>query len=126
VKGQISDNQSWSVQGKYTFNFGGGSKDGDYPAQLTLFGGYENISQFNSNQARSAEFVAQTVAGGYVIGAASSSSYLTARILQIACNPRALWPSVRRGKRRLGHAAEEKLRPENEGGYPKVASHCRV
>lgn len=82
VKAQIADGESWSVQGKYTFDFADGFKDEEPRAKLTFFGGYENISMDNSTQARSAQYIGQTIAGGYAISAASSSSYLTARVLQ--------------------------------------------
>jgi predicted porin len=84
LKGQISDNESWSVQGKYTYELGRGFKDEARGSKLLFYAGYENISQDNSNPARSAHYIGQTAAGGYIIGAASSSSYLTARALQIA------------------------------------------
>ena len=86
VKAQITDGESWSVQGKYSFDFGGGQKDEGPGAKLTFYGGYDNI---DSNPARSKEFIGDTVAGGYVIGTNSSSSFVTPRIMQPA------WAGVR-------------------------------
>jgi predicted porin len=83
LKAQIADGESWSVQGKYTFDLGGGFKDDEPGAKVTLFGGYENISMDNSSVARSTSYAGQTIAGGYLIGAASTSTYDTARVLQV-------------------------------------------
>jgi Gram-negative porin len=74
VKALIADSDSWSVQGKYTFEFGGGYKDGGYKddasggPQLTVYGGFEDIQYYNSSLARDEEYVGQTIAGGYTIG----------------------------------------------------------
>jgi hypothetical protein len=84
VKAQITDGESWSVQGKYGFDIGGGLKDEESADKLTLYAGYENISNFNSNSARSSQFAGQTVAGGYKIGAFSTNSFLSPRIWQVA------------------------------------------
>ncbi len=69
VKAIITDSDSWSVQGKYTFDFGGGYKD-DLTAgsKLTVYGGFEDIRYYNSSSARDKEYVGDTVAGGYEIG----------------------------------------------------------
>jgi predicted porin len=84
VRAQIADGESWSVQGKYSFDFGGGLKDEGPSANLTFYSGYEHITNFNSNPTKSKEFIGDTVAGGYVIGASSSSSFVTPRIMQLA------------------------------------------
>jgi len=68
VNAQITDSDSWSVQGKYTFNFDGGLKDED-PSKLTLFAGFEDIKYFNSSAARDQAYLGRSVSGGYVIGA---------------------------------------------------------
>jgi predicted porin len=87
VRAQITDGESWSVQGKYTFDSGGledsGLKDEVAGGKLTLYAGYENIANFNSNPAHSAPFVGRTVSGGYIIGSASSSSFLSTRVQQL-------------------------------------------
>ena len=72
VKAIVTDSESWSVQGKYTFEFGGykdgGNKD-DLTAgsRLTVYGGFEDIQYFNSSLARDQEYVGQTIDGGYEI-----------------------------------------------------------
>ncbi len=79
LNGLITDSESWSVQGKYTFEFGGGLKDGSYKdgglkddhvagSKLTLFAGYEEIHYFNSSKARDQEYIGQSAIGGYLIG----------------------------------------------------------
>ena len=79
LNGLITDSDSWSVQGKYSFEFGGGLKDGGYKdgglkddliagSKLTLFAGFEEIRYFNSSQARDQDYVGQTTIGGYLIG----------------------------------------------------------
>ncbi len=104
LNGLITDSNSWSVQGKYTFEFGGGLKDGGYKdgglkddlasgSKLTLFAGYEDIRYFNSSQARDKEYIGETAIGGYLIGslpavagvskASSLYYYASTRELQI-------------------------------------------
>ena len=69
VNAQITDSDSWSVQGKYSFDFSGGYKDDvTSGSRLTLFAGYEDIRYYNSSAARDAQYVGDTIAGGYVIG----------------------------------------------------------
>ena len=74
LNGLITDSDSWSVQGKYSFEFGGGLKDGGLKddlipgSKLTLFAGYEEIHYFNSSQARDREYIGQSAIGGYLIG----------------------------------------------------------
>ncbi len=80
LKGQIADGESWSVQGKYTLSLDGDLQDGGAGEKLTLYAGYEHISMDNSSQTRSAQYIGRTAIGGYLIGAASSSSYLSARV----------------------------------------------
>ncbi len=100
VNGLITDSDSWSVQGKYTFEFGGGYKDGgfkDEPAagsKLTFFAGFEDIRYYNSSAARDKEYLGQTAIGGYVIGslpaiagvskASSFYSYASTRELEVS------------------------------------------
>jgi predicted porin len=95
VNAQITDSDSWSVQGKYTFDFGGGYKDEVIPgSRLTFFAGYEDIRYYNSSAARDAEYVGDTIAGGYVIGhlaaitgvskASTYYFYASTRELQVA------------------------------------------
>ncbi len=79
--GQITDSDSWSVQGKYTFDFGAGYKDGGYKddpifrGKLTLFAGFEDIQFYNSSPARDKEYIGQTAIGGYIIGTPLNGKY---------------------------------------------------
>ncbi len=78
VNAQITDSDSWSVQGKYTFDFGGGYKDDiTSGSKLTLFAGFEDIRYYNSSAARDAEHVGDTIEGGYVIGHLAAISGLS-------------------------------------------------
>jgi predicted porin len=61
----ISDNTTWSLMGKYTYEFGGGGyKDAEPGDKLTLFAGYTHIDQSNPNDPAPAS---ATTNGGYVI-----------------------------------------------------------
>jgi predicted porin len=83
LRAVISDNESWSVQGKYTYEFGDGFKDGAAAAKLTFYGGYENISFANPDKNPS-NFLGQTTVGGYLISAVTLNPYQTDRVLQLA------------------------------------------
>jgi predicted porin len=83
LKAVISDNESWSVQGKYTFEFGGSFKDGLPAVKLTFYGGYENISFANPSRNPSS-FIGSTAEGGYVISAVTLNPYNTDKVLQLA------------------------------------------
>ena len=83
LKAVISDNKSWSVQGKYTYEFGDGFKDGAPAAKLTFFGGYENIS-FADPDKNAANFIGQPTVGGYLISAVTLNPYQTDKVLQVA------------------------------------------
>ncbi len=83
LKAQIADGELWSVQGKYSLNLDGDLKDSGAGDKLTFYAGYENISMDNSSQTRSAQYIGRTAIGGYLIGAASGSSYVSARVLQL-------------------------------------------
>jgi predicted porin len=39
----LSDNEAWSIMGKYTYDFGGGFKDEGPGARLTFYGGYTHV-----------------------------------------------------------------------------------
>jgi predicted porin len=73
----ISNNETWSVQGKYTFDFGGSFKDEGPGAKLTLFGGYEHIEQSNSSDP------VTEAAGGYAI-TPHLNYFVTPKVLQFA------------------------------------------
>ena len=45
--GVISDNEAWSVMGKYAYEFEGGLKDEEPPSKLTAFAGYVHIDMGN-------------------------------------------------------------------------------
>ncbi len=48
LSGTISDNEMWSLQGKYTFELGGGGyKDEGVGSKLTVYAGYENVTFSN-------------------------------------------------------------------------------
>jgi predicted porin len=82
LKATISDNQSWSVQGKYTFEFGGGFKDDAPAAKLTFYAGYENISFANPSSNPNA-FIGSTAVGGFRISAVTLNPYNTDKVLQV-------------------------------------------
>jgi predicted porin len=83
LRAVISDNQSWSVQGKYTFDPGGSFKDDAPGARLTFFGGYENIS-FSNPSSDPNSFIGSTAVGGYRISAVTLNPYNTDKVLQVA------------------------------------------
>jgi predicted porin len=83
LKATISDNQSWSVQGKYIFEFGGSIKDDAPAAKLTFFAGYEDIS-FANPSGNPASFIGSTTVGGYRISAVTLNPYNTDKVLQLA------------------------------------------
>ncbi len=45
----ISNDESWNIMGKYTFEFGGGFKDEGPTSKLTLYGGYSHIEKSHSD-----------------------------------------------------------------------------
>jgi predicted porin len=47
LNANISDNEAWSIMGKYTYDFGGGFKDAELGAKLTIFAAYTHIDQSN-------------------------------------------------------------------------------
>jgi predicted porin len=81
VNATISDTETWSIQGKYTFELGGGGYKDDGPgAKLTVYGGYENIT-FSNPQDKVEN--GSTTIGGYVIVKATNDSFGTDRKLQV-------------------------------------------
>ncbi|MGO9172450.1 MAG: porin [Rhodomicrobium sp.] len=104
LNGLITDNDSWSVQGKYTFDFGGGLKDGGYKddltsgSRLTVFGGFEDIRYYNSSAARDKEYIGQPTIGGYIIGFLPATATAKASSLYFYASTRELeleWTGVR-------------------------------
>ncbi len=45
----VTDNEAWSIMGKYVYEFGGGFKDEGPGSKLTFFAGYEHIDQSNGS-----------------------------------------------------------------------------
>ncbi len=83
LRAVISNNESWSAQGKYTYEFGDGFKDGAAAAKLTIYGGYENIS-FGNPDKSPANIIGQTTVGGFIISAVTLNPYQTGKVLQLA------------------------------------------
>ncbi len=71
------------MQGKYTYEFGDGFKDGATAARLTFYGGYENITLADPDKTP-ADIIAQTTVGGYLISAVTLNPYQTDKVLQLA------------------------------------------
>jgi predicted porin len=73
----ISNNEAWSIMGKYTFEFGGGFKDDGPSDKLTLFGGYTHTSQTDpSGILQNGIYTAQ---GGYTVKA-DVTAFQTAKV----------------------------------------------
>jgi predicted porin len=75
----ISDNEGWSLLGKYTHAFAG-SGDEDPRAKLTFYGGYTHIDQSNPQN----PILFGSAAGGYplTVGMIDNDAFTTDRILQ--------------------------------------------
>jgi predicted porin len=78
--GTISDNEGWSVMGKYTYEFGGGLKDEEPSSQLTAFAGYVHIDMGNPHDTDIAP--GSTTIGGYRLVGVTTNAYTTDKILQ--------------------------------------------
>ena len=78
----ISDNEAWSIMGKYTYDFGGGFKDRGPGAKLTVFGGYTHIDLSNP----SGPVLGGDAAGGYALTVTGTlpdnNAFTTDKILQ--------------------------------------------
>ncbi len=57
----VTNDDAWSIMGKYTYDLGGGSKDVGAASKVTLFAGYTHINVSGSTATPS------TAAGGYAI-----------------------------------------------------------
>ncbi len=82
----ISNNEGYSVMGKYAFDLGGGFKDGGPSRKLTAFAGYVYIDRGNPDKDQSAYQNMSTV-GGYVLSNASlggSGKFVTDQVRQTA------------------------------------------
>jgi predicted porin len=77
----ISDNEMWSVQGKYTFELGGGGFKDDGPgAKLTVYAGYENVTFSNPSDGVPTN---ATTLGGYVLGVVNNGAFVTDKTQQL-------------------------------------------
>jgi predicted porin len=63
--GFLTNNEAWSVMGKYTFEFGGGFKDEGPASKLTIYAGYNHTDMTNAGPALGASF--GTTIGGYIM-----------------------------------------------------------
>ncbi len=80
--GTISDNEAWSVMGKYSFDFGGGLKDEEPLGKLSVFAGYVHIDMGNPRDANIP--AGSTTIGGYQLVSVTTNAYTTDKILQTA------------------------------------------
>ena len=80
LAGTISDNEAWSVMGKYSFDFGGGLKDQIPAGKFTVFAGYVHIDMGNPRDANIP--VGSTTIGGYELASVTTNAYTTDKILQ--------------------------------------------
>ncbi len=78
--GTISDNEAWSVMGKYAFEFGGGLKDEEPSSKLTAFAGYVHIDMGNPEDTNIP--AGSTTIGGYELVGVTTNAYTTDKILQ--------------------------------------------
>ena len=78
--GTISDNEAWSVMGRYTYQFEGGMKDEEPAAKLTVFTGYVHIDMGNPEDTNIP--VGSTTIGGYELLGVTTNAYTTDKILQ--------------------------------------------
>ncbi len=78
--GVISDNEAWSVMGKYAYEFEGGLKDEEPPSKLTAFAGYVHIDMGNPRDTNIPP--GSTTIGGYELVGVTTNAYTTDKILQ--------------------------------------------
>jgi predicted porin len=78
----ISDDETWSLMGKYTYEFGGGFKDEGPGAKLTFFAGYTHTDLSNPKD----PVLSGTAAGGFPLAAPptllDNNAFTTDKILQ--------------------------------------------
>ncbi len=72
LAGTITDDEAWSVMGKYTFDFAGGLKDEGPGAKLTFFAGYVHMDLANPQNPVAAD---STTIGGYVLSVINNQPY---------------------------------------------------
>ena len=78
--GTISDNEAWSVMGKYTYEFESGLKDDEPSSKLTAFAGYVHIDMGNPHDTDIPN--GSTTIGGYRLVGVTTNAYTTDKILQ--------------------------------------------
>jgi predicted porin len=78
--GTISDNEGWSVMGKYTYKFEEGLKDEEPPSKLTVFAGYVHTMMGNPEDTNIP--VGSTTIGGYELVGITTNFYGSDKILQ--------------------------------------------
>jgi len=78
LQATITNNEAWSIMGKYTYDFGGSFKDDGPTSKLIFFGGYTHIDVSNST-----DNVGEA-AGGYSIAIDPKVYYGTTKELQFA------------------------------------------
>jgi predicted porin len=78
----ISDNETWSIMGKYTYDLSGGFKGAGPGAKLTFYGGYTRIDQSNPHD----PVLSGDAAGGYALTVTGTlpdnNAFTTDKILQ--------------------------------------------
>ena len=67
LTGTVTNNEAFSVMGKYTYDLGGGFKDDAPTSKLTFFGGYVHIDLSNADHLQN-YYNGNTTEGGYVLG----------------------------------------------------------
>jgi hypothetical protein len=78
----ISNNEAYSIMGKYTYDLGGGFKDDGPSAKVTVFGGYVHTDMTNPDDTQAAYGGNHTI-GGYLLSLNSNTSaFDTTKTLQ--------------------------------------------
>ncbi len=82
LTGTVTNNEAFSVMGKYTYDLGGGFKDDAPTSKLTFFGGYVHMDLSNADHLQN-YYNGNTTEGGYVLGGGGASNpFATDKILQ--------------------------------------------
>jgi predicted porin len=80
----ISNNEGYSVMGKYTFDLGGGFKDDAPSAKLTAFAGYVHMDRGNPDDTQ-ASYAGHSTVGGYILDTPSANNtFVTDQVQQTA------------------------------------------
>jgi predicted porin len=81
IPATLANTKTWTVAGEYTFNIGGGSKDGAGGHKAIIYAGYENISFSNPDPNA---FIPTTSLGGFALSPNPTlNNYDTGRVLQV-------------------------------------------